>query len=462
MKRIILTGLCAAFSFGLFAQKSLIIHMKDGTRKEIPMVAVEGFDFSGKAIVNDGDYTDISNSALHSDTELNITFKANFHTEDPVIGAKEDPVYGTDWGVLYGTTPDVTIEDGTIVQVSEKQLKYVHDLLNQSIDVVFGEAKTFNGIVNDAPVDLEFETSYYLRTFVRKPADNYLEEKYFYSKELHINTGKPYMRYYGVTIDTAPYAETGYIIPSESAWRALKDQNPLFAGGDSITLMEYWQQCLRPEYIPLLKPLCSSVYECSDGKLYILDTINDDFVKYVVSILDDEMLMTGYAIDPELAGTNQSVYKGSTQTHVQCDAKWNVPNNEYWKYTNTSPVGNPTITYVLPNPSLGNYTYKIEVTFAPDTELSDTELENAKPNKVTISYYCREADGTKKKTQLAKKVEIDTREVVTLTFDSVVASGFGWAELEIKGEVGAREKNYDRVLRIAQIKVTPLGPVAGE
>lgn len=466
MKRIILTGLCAAFSFGLFAQKSLIIHMKDGTKKEIPMAAVEGFNFSGKAIVNDGDYTDISNPALHSDAQLNITFKANFYTDDPVINAMEKPVYGEDWGILYGTTPDVTIEDGTIVQVSAKQLQYMKDLSNHSMDVVFGEVNTaFNGIVNESPVDLDFETSYYFRTFVRRPADNYLEEKYFYSKELHINTGKPYMRYYGVTIDTAPYAKTGYIIPSGSAWRALTEQNPLFAGGDSITLMEYWQQCLVPEYIPLLKSLCSTVYECSDGKLYILDTINEDFVKYVVNMLDDEMVMTGNAVDQELAeGTNQSYYKTSTQTHVQCDAKWNVPNNEYWKYTNKTPTGNPLINYVLPKPSLGNYTYKIEVTFAPNTELSDAELENAKPNKVRIRYSSTDAEGKKTSTELAGQVEVDTREATTLTFDSVTAHGFGWAELKIDGKVRSRgeDDKYDRVLRIAQIKVTPLGPIAEE
>lgn len=462
MKRIILTGLCAAFSFGLFAQKSLIIHMKDGTRKEIPMVAVEGFDFSGKAIVNDGDYTDISKWSLYSDKQLNIALSVGFHADDPTINAKENPVYGEDWGILYGTTPDVTIENGAIIELSEDQLEYVNSLADWSMDVVFGETSgLFRGIINAHPVDLDFETSYYFRTFVRRPATDNHEEGYYYSKELHVNTGKPYMCYYGVTIDTTPYAETGYVIPSGNAWRTLKEKNPTFAG-DSIALMDSWQRYLTPEYVALLKPLCSTVYECADGKLYLLDAINDVLVEYIVQLLDDEMVMTGDAIDQESAGTNQSYYAKATQDYIECDAKWNVPNNGYWKYSNVTPTGNPTINYVLPQPLLGNYTYKIEVTVAPNTELSDAELESASPNKVSVFYYCTDADGNRKKTRLAAKVEIDTREVTTLTFDSVTALGFGWAELEIKGDVGAREKNYDRVLRIAQIKVTPLGPVAGE
>lgn len=63
-------------------------------------------------------------------------------------------------------------------------------------------------------------------------------------------------------------------------------------------------------------------------------------MKYIVELLDDEMVMTGYAVDEHsVMDSDQSYYVASTQTHVQCDAKWNVPNNEYWKYTNHTPTG---------------------------------------------------------------------------------------------------------------------------
>lgn len=458
MKRIILTGLCAAFSFGLFAQKSLIIHMKDGTKKEIPMVAVEGFAFNGKAIVNDGDYTDISTSALYSDTQLNITFTAGFHTDDPTITAIEGPVYGTDWGILYGTTPDVTIENGTIVQISDDQKNYVNNLADYSMDVVFGEAAgSFHDIVNRYPVDLDFETSYYFRTFVRRPATGNYEEGYFYSKELHINTGKPYMCYYGVTIDTAPYAESGYVIPSDDAWNALKERERHCVGGDIALLMKYWYQYLTLERIAQFKPQCTTVYECSDGKLYILDTIGDDFVEYLIDELDDEAMMTGYAVDWSLVRdeTSQSYYKTARQSYMTCDAKWNVPNNEYWKYEPSLSNNNPVIYYMLPQPLLGNYTYKIEVTIAPNTEAVDEE--SIKPNRITATYYYTDADGKRKNIPLVKKHEIDTHEVSVLTFDSITAPVFGQAELEIRGDIGAREKGFDRTLRIARIRVIPVG-----
>lgn len=275
---------------------------------------------------------------------------------------------------------------------------------------------------------------------------------YFESNYIGAVLNKPFMRKFGVSIDTAPYAETGYVIPSGKAWDALKEQNPCFVGGSVASLMEVWQQYLTPERIARLKPQCTTAYECSDGMLYLLDVIGDDFAEFAIDLLNDAFVMTGYL--PE------TYYRGAIQTYMECDNKWNVPNNEYWEYCNSSPTGNPTLTYVLSQSLLGNYNYKVEITLAPNTELTDEQLAEAKPNKFSISYYCIGADGKKsKKTELAKKIEVDTREVITLTYDSVTALGFGQAELEIRGEIGARETKYDRIIRIAQIKVTPIGPV---
>ena len=123
MKRIILTSLCAIFTLGLFAQKALIIHKTDGTKVEIPMSAVQGFAFGGKAIVNDDDYVQLTDVQLHSGVALDMTFGINLHTDDPHLCAVENPQYGEDWGVLYATTPEVTIENGELVVLDEKQVQ---------------------------------------------------------------------------------------------------------------------------------------------------------------------------------------------------------------------------------------------------------------------------------------------------------------------------------------------------
>ena len=137
MKRIFLAGLCAIFSMGLFAQKALIIHKTDGTRLEIPMEAVKGFDFKAKAIVNDGDYTQIANTTLHSGEQLDITFTAEFHTEDPFI-SKETPCYGENWGILYATTPNVTVENGELLQPAKGHELAIESFVQGAIDVQFG------------------------------------------------------------------------------------------------------------------------------------------------------------------------------------------------------------------------------------------------------------------------------------------------------------------------------------
>ena len=61
MKRtILLAVLCMVCTIGLFAQKEKVvrIHKTDGTVVEYHAAAIRDFSFSGKAIVNDGDYTE--------------------------------------------------------------------------------------------------------------------------------------------------------------------------------------------------------------------------------------------------------------------------------------------------------------------------------------------------------------------------------------------------------------------
>ena len=134
MKRVFLTIFCAIFALGLFAQKVMIIHKTDGTKIEMPIESVKGFDFLGKAQVNDGDYTQISNIRLHSGVNLDIVFDVDFHAEDPYISAVKVPVYGEDWGILYSTSPNVTVENATLMRLLvADDLAYSMNLANTSL-----------------------------------------------------------------------------------------------------------------------------------------------------------------------------------------------------------------------------------------------------------------------------------------------------------------------------------------
>ncbi len=452
MKRIISTSLCAIFTLGLFAQKALIIHKTDGTKVEIPMEALQGFGFSGKAIVNDDDYVQLTDLQLHSGTALDITLGVSFHTDDPYLSTLTNLQYGQDWGILYATTPDVSLDNGELVVLVENQIARVTTLNEASLEgILFGESKTLNGLKNPSPIDLEFESTYYFRAFVRRPASDGSEETYFYSKEQSLYTDKPTMRYYGVDVDPALYAESGYVMVSAEAWTAFMAQYPHFAGGEPAMdiFSEVWSEYLTKQRIEQLKPQCTTVYECCDGIIYVLDAVGEDFAEYLLAYCNQPIILSGYA--------DKEHYGNAIQTHVKCSEALNVPNNEYWEYKSSLPNNNPKIRFDLGKPLMANYRYKLEITFATDTL---TDKDAVLPIKYRTSLQHVNGEGAKKTYSLGSSSHT-IQECTTVAVEKLESTdivGFGNAILTIEGAVSAREKNYDRTLRIAQVKVTLLGP----
>lgn len=442
MKRIIITALCVTLTVALFAQKSLIIHQKDGTKIEIPINAINSFNFVGKAIVNDNDYTSLSNVTLRSDANLCISLTANFHSEDPYIH-KDTPIYGENWGILYSTTPNITVESGTLLRPNADQTSVVTNIANGSFSTQLG--KSNKPTIYD--INLEYETDYYIRSFVRRPGNNGIySDEYFFSKEVKVNTGKPAMAYYGVTADPEKYARTGYIMPTDSAWASLSERAPYFS---KDSLLEVWNDYLTAERIAAIKPQCNTVYNCCDGTLYMLDNIADDFIEYAINLYADEYIMTGYT-----ANTLYCSEEGATL--YECDETWNVPNNRYWEYQPMSRTSCPQARFTFSKPLYANYNYKVEITFAPNAIQSDTL-----PTKYNVSFYGMNAENKLKKLYEIKELQTNVYSTTVTTLDSISAPGFGMAELRIQAKGTRTEivnKKLLNVLRIAQIKVTAIGP----
>lgn len=440
MKRIILATLCVIFSVGLFAQKALIIYKKDGTKIEYPIKGISGFDFVGKGVVNDDDYTSISNVTLHSGVYLDITFTVNNHFDNPWIDTRDDS-YGSSWGVLYSTTPNVTIENGELIDVRWGK---VSGRNVNSLDILFGESKKINGITNWMGLDLEYETTYYIRSFIKDAANN----KYFYSKEVSVNTGKPAMIYYGVTADPAQYAETGYVMPTDNAWLSFSERFPYFyEDGYYESILDIWHKYLTPQRIASIKSQCSTVYECREGMLYILDNIDDDFGKYAFDLYDDTFTMDGYTEDATLMYCDET-----SPTYVTCDATWNIPNNCYWEYKGNAKTSNQAVKIPFSQPLMSSLYYNVEITFAPDVSGADTL-----PTKYDVSIYGLTKKNASKKIMQVRNQETNVGAVTVATLDSIKVPCFGEAYVEIKQNAGRREVIYSRILRIAQIKVIPIG-----
>lgn len=450
MKRTIFISLCLLFSLCSFAQKEKMvrIHKTDGTVIEYPVYSISHFDFEGKAVVNDDDYTQIKNlSLILEDTLININISAAFNG-----GPYASPsTYRKDWGILYSTSPNITIKNGTLIDLSKYQ---DIDSVKYGRTFIFGENVPFVGQNERQNVgshsELDYNTTYYFRSYVRREANNGIyEEEYFYSKEKSTHTGNPPMKYYGVNA-TLPenVSKTGYIHPTEEAWAAFDKQHPYFSLSEwqgKEAIIKNWNEYLTPQRINALKSQCNVKHECIEGPLYIADNIGEDFCNYLLNSYGKEYTQSGYSEKLD-ESTN------TTGTYVECDASWNVPGNGYWKYI-AEDKKNPSIEIPLNKHMLANHYYKIEITLAPSTEPEETL-----PAKVTSRIQYKAGGGK----GIVSKFETNANECSVITIDQLEAPTFTEASIHISSDMNTStsSRNPDRnkflpILRIAQIKITP-------
>ena len=446
MKRIFYTALCALMTLGASAQteKVMRVHMTDGTVKEYHVGALRDFSFTGLAVVSDDDYTQISQLDLvKKGYEINFDITANFGFDDTSITGSR---YGQDWGILYSTSPDVTVENGTLVEL-KSPLTRVDNISSHSVSFRFGESVSdWDDHYNDKGVyaDLEYATTYYFRSFVYRPAIGDLyEEQYFYSAVKSVAVGYPPMSIYGAYILPDYVAEKGYVYPSSSAWREFDEQYPYFEN----RFDDHWNDYLTPERHEALKAQCTTVHECAEGKLYLLDTIGEEFLQYLLDIYATE-----FVADLQTAVLDEA--SSTEATYVECDASWGVPGNGYWKYT-AAAKKNPVIELTLPKRMMRNYNYKIEITLAPNTEAEETL-----PSKVS-ARLCPMRGGT---VALASKFETSVSECSVITLEGVKVNNFTEAGVEIESVMNHSSRGGDvgkflPILRVAQVKVIPMGPV---
>lgn len=446
MKRIFYTALCALMTLGASAQteKVMRVHMTDGTVKEYHVGALRDFSFTGLAVVSDDDYTQISQLDLVMEGyEINFDITANFGFDDTYITGSR---YGQDWGILYSTSPDVTVENGTLVEL-KSPLTSVDNLSSHSVSFRFGESVSDRyDHYNEEGVlaDLEYATTYYFRSFVYRPAIGDLYEgQYFYSAVKSVAVGYPPMSIYGAYILPDYVAEKGYVYPSSSAWREFDEQYPYFG----YRFDNHWNDYLTPERHEALKAQCTTVHECAEGKLYLLDTVGEEFLQYLLDIYATE-----FVADLQTAVLDEA--SSTEATYVECDASWGVPGNGYWKYT-AAAKKNPAIELTLPKRMMANYNYKIEITLAPNTEAEETL-----PSKVS-ARLCPMWGGT---VDLASKFETSVSECSVITLEGVKVNDFTEAGVEIESVMNTSNRGGDvgkflPILRVAQVKVIPMGPV---
>ncbi len=418
MKRYISIGLCMLFAFNLSAQKALIIHKTDGTKIEIPVEETPRLYTTGKAVVHDNDY--VHNHNVEVDIPHTYPEKPKVTIIDVLNGAVELEA----GGICISTSPGVDVEkNDTCI------LTWEGDFILRTDDIM---ENTFAA---------EYNTTYYVRSYVK------FVGQYYYSEEYCVYVDHPRMSWYGAEV----YKEGEYIMPTEDAWATFIKEVDFLKGIKNYKnmLLPLWISYLTPERIEMLKGTCSAVYECCDGVLYQLDTIVDDFAAYILETYNTEMTMIGTTSwETSLSNVTTAL------PYVECEEKWGVPGNGYRVFTGSSAGTQPTVEFILPNPLLAKQKYNIEITIAPDTEEIDT-LQSV------IKIQMTSSGGATTKKLNSEQIYTETDKCTVISFDSIAVNGFGEASIGVASNINpvlVKRNKYSRILRIAQIKVTPVGP----
>lgn len=212
-------------------------------------------------------------------------------------------------------------------------------------------------------------------------------------------------------------------------------------------------------------------YELSNGTLHIVDSYNYRTFWHDTLRLEGEFL---YGVDDGLQSSDAE-YTQSNKEMVSIprdSAKYKETHNGIiGVYSPSTPTGNPTLTYTFNNVLSAKYRVKIVMMPANFINYRDTVLL---PNKFNATLKYRDVTGKSKSIVMGKDILSNPYKVDTITlipnkaeegvdyFEFPVnefnlgTSESAMTELEIKGRVGSRETEFDRVLRIDQVYLEPV------
>ena len=163
MNRYMIAIICMAFTMQTFAQKVFVVHKKDGTKIEGPVAS--NIHFTGKAQVNDNEYTNVKVDVTN-DVESGTYPYAEFTIDNGGLHEYGNIPSGNieNFGILYSITPGITLNNGTFITPDGRGLFAIKGL--------------------------DFNTTYYYRSYVTYKGETY------YSTEQSFTTEKPTMRWY--------------------------------------------------------------------------------------------------------------------------------------------------------------------------------------------------------------------------------------------------------------------------
>ena len=221
--------------------------------------------------------------------------------------------------------------------------------------------------------------------------------------------------------------------------------------GQMETLWNMWRASDEGKQIDISADITNAKFD--DGTGYRLNRIPDEFYTWIAQ---REIVIDAFDGLVEVSKTRDSsgdsVVVASVDRIDNVDAKWDVPGGKYIRFKPEFTTLNHSATYgsdeVVPG-----VRYKLQVSFAPETEIANTDSTAAYflPTLINVNI-----GGIK--TAVIQKTEIPATEAMTIEVDNCRTIAMP-LRLQYETRVTTsqlRNRKYNRILRIAEARLIPI------
>lgn len=372
-------------------------------------------------------------SNAHTSRSLNSNDTLKHYEHYMLIGAGIPSL-----GRMAVSAPDVPYE---------KQ-QWWSDFYTPPYELWFSQA---DSLCNFIKQQLEYGQTYFYRTFAKATYAEGSNPVYFYGTEhsFRVPNVMGDNGYYNRPVPTAEAMEEfGQLFPEGTFIPAWEKFEPLW---------NLWRTTDEGSAIDLTADITTKQFD--DGTGYRLHRIPSEFYTWLTQREIEIDPIEGEFAVSTIYDAHNNDYIETFVCHpvTDVDATWGVPGNNYMKFVPAeASYSSPSVTYSCHELVPGTK-YQLQVFFAPETVVEPTDENSSAlaPTKARIILNCTR-NGQSETKRVISSYEVPATEVTTIAIDECLSE----IDLGVKVESRVTNSNinngYNRILRIAGMKLTPL------
>lgn len=479
-KNIFVTAVLLGCFIGAAAQDVTVLHMKDGTTKRYQngLKQSTSIDFYGYTPSNynyTSQGTTMHENGYTANWGVNQVLKRNGEYVVGLLWRDDIPNnFKAQHGVCFGTEAGLTVDNclmkvyasdaKVLLNQSTYNMSYLYDghyhymwigasKSNSAMMYFFqNELETPDTLVNYITTPLEKGKTYYYRLFSEGKMLEGGQEKtvVLYGDECsfrvpHVMDDYGYFSYPCATDEAlAAFATAHLDTLAVPTWKQLEP------------LWNKWRAADEGKNFDLSAYITTEKFD--DGTGYRLNRIPDEFYTWaanreiVIDPFDVAEISKMYS-----SSENDSVNTVTEEKVYNVDSKWGVPGSKYIRFVPIVNTLNHKMTYRSDDVMAGVH-YKLQLNFAPETD-EDADQSYLLPTKIRVNSI----DGNvstqiELPTDVKSVTDIPATQTTTIEVEnySVATMGLNLQFETRVGNVELRKGLYNRILRIAEIRLIPM------